>query len=361
VDGPRVFANLGPTAGTDEINKTYVMPNDGDPNSYVLSLEPPQDPEHVVVLFADWTVEVADKLPIQHNDAPVTPGSTVQGGIITFAGGSAVYLSQTSSVTVVQSFITKDGTPYHVVKVEHSGTADMTAVSADASIVVVSTSTGTALVRTGAADVQQIPGSSDLQLKVGAYSGETLITGAQILERGEGSASPSGSEAAGVVNVNPTNGNDFEFQLNKPDGSVITRDDLMASGGTLDYRGPATQVRFKPKGNGNQNSLQLNGQPYPLQNGTLYTLSSDNMTLHLYNDKGGRGNAMGRWWMDEITATNAVIYEGDQPPVVDPGLNTGYTVGTVILKNDALNCSVTRTLSRGASVQPGWWALAVKW
>ena len=71
-----------------------------------------------------------------------------------------------------------------------------------------------------------------------------------------------------MININPNNNSDFEFYLEKPDGSTITRDDLHADR-DLDYNGPATLIRFKPKGNGNQNSLTVNGTAYALQNGTL--------------------------------------------------------------------------------------------
>jgi len=113
-------------------------------------------------------------------------------------------------------------------------------------------------------------------------------------------------QLGGSINLNPNNSDDFEFRLDGPNGLLITRDDLKANGNTYAYTGPAMLIRVKPKGNGNQNSLTLDGQPCSVRNGTVYTITSDNMTVHLYNSKAGQGQAMGKWWID-ITAANATI------------------------------------------------------
>ncbi|MBM4038636.1 MAG: hypothetical protein FJ290_08990 [Planctomycetes bacterium] len=122
-----------------------------------------------------------------------------------------------------------------------------------------------------------------------------------------------GSNIGGDLNLNPRNNSDYEFELRKPDGSLITRDDLQASSGTLEYTGPATWIRVCPKGNGNQNSLTLDGQPYDVQNGTRYTievLQGGTMNVRLYNDQPpGKGKSMGKWWIT-ITATGATITPG---------------------------------------------------
>jgi len=120
---------------------------------------------------------------------------------------------------------------------------------------------------------------------------------------------PSGVTVAGAININPNNRDNFEFELEKPDGSTITRDDLHGSRATLTYEGPAVSVRVRPKGNGNQNGLTVDGQGVRLRNGTTYTITSENMTVNLYNTKPGRmkyGNAMGKWWI-EVSAYNATI------------------------------------------------------
>ncbi|MBM4037994.1 MAG: hypothetical protein FJ290_05720 [Planctomycetes bacterium] len=115
----------------------------------------------------------------------------------------------------------------------------------------------------------------------------------------------SGGTLGGDVNLNSSNSDDFEFELLRPDGTRITRDDLLASNGSLVYTGPAVLIRLKPKGNGNQNTLTLNGQVYQLDNSKRYiflTLSGGSMVVHLYNAKAGKGKAMGQWWI----ALNAV-------------------------------------------------------
>lgn len=123
--------------------------------------------------------------------------------------------------------------------------------------------------------------------------------------------SPTGG-VGGSININPNNSDDFEFTLEKADGTLITRDDLLHNR-QLSYNGAATMARFKPKGNGNQNGMTLNGSAYDLQNGTLYTVTG-NLQVYLRNTN-NNGNAMGKWWID-ITATNATIAGG--PLIQDP-------------------------------------------
>jgi len=121
----------------------------------------------------------------------------------------------------------------------------------------------------------------------------------------------------GRININPSNGNNYEFRMVLPDGTTVTRDDLHAdrtrSGQAgfnpdyLEYTGPATLVYVKPKGNGNQNGLIVDGNPYPLENKNRYTITSDEMNVHLYNSKRNKhGKAMGKWWI-EIVAAEARI------------------------------------------------------
>jgi hypothetical protein len=126
---------------------------------------------------------------------------------------------------------------------------------------------------------------------------------------GNTGSGPAAQNLAGMLNINPANNDQFEFTLEKPDGSVITRDDLLASQGSLEYTGPATRLHFKPKGNGNQNTVYLNGQVYPVHNGRVYTIVASDMRVHLFNDGNGNGAAMGRWWIDDMYATDAVISE----------------------------------------------------
>ena len=67
------------------------------------------------------------------------------------------------------------------------------------------------------------------------------------------------------------------------------------------------EIRVKPKGNGNQNGLTVDGEPYSLANKHLYIISSDDLVVHLYNNKRNRkGKAMGKWWID-VNANDATI------------------------------------------------------
>jgi Tfp pilus assembly protein PilE len=104
----------------------------------------------------------------------------------------------------------------------------------------------------------------------------------------------------GSININPNN-SDNEFELTKPDGTKITRDDLK-NGTVTSYNGPATLVHVKPKGNGNQNAFTANGSPYALDNSTTYDIASETMTVNLHQD----GNGQGQWDLD-INATGAHV------------------------------------------------------
>jgi prepilin-type processing-associated H-X9-DG protein len=123
-------------------------------------------------------------------------------------------------------------------------------------------------------------------------------------------------DVGGKININPNN-SDFQFTMELPDGYTITRDDLHSNNphqnhdgfhpDYLEYTGPAVEIRVKPKGNGNQNGLIVDGEPYPMENKYLYTIKSEDMTVHLYNSKRNKqGKAMGKWWI-EISANEAII------------------------------------------------------
>ena len=145
---------------------------------------------------------------------------------------------------------------------------------------------------------------------------------------GSGGASGSGGDPGNqpkthqvsmLININPANSANNEFSMTLPDGFTITRSDL--GNGTpinhagfspsqLEYTGPIAAVMVRPKGNGDLNGLTVDGQPYPLSNGTRYTISSSSMTAHLYNDKyksGSHGSQpMGKWWI-QVNASQATI------------------------------------------------------
>ncbi len=108
----------------------------------------------------------------------------------------------------------------------------------------------------------------------------------------------------GSININPNNRNDYLFELKLPNGSVIDRNNLHQGYGG--YTGAANSVRVQPKGAGNQNSLTVDGEPYPLSNGTTNLIESGDMTVNLFNDKIKNGKAMGKWYIS-ITASGATI------------------------------------------------------
>ena len=115
---------------------------------------------------------------------------------------------------------------------------------------------------------------------------------------------------SGGLNINPNNSPHSEFILKKSGGGQITRDDLhnrsSVSGNGTYYEGGATWIRVKPKGNGNQNTLIMNGKVYNFHNGTTYVIESNDMTAHIWNSKVKNGRCMGHWWLD-INANDVTI------------------------------------------------------
>ncbi len=111
----------------------------------------------------------------------------------------------------------------------------------------------------------------------------------------------------GSININPNNKPNYLFKLKLPDGTIIDRNDLHQGYGG--YTGAATSIRVRPKGNGNQNSLTVDGAPFTLHNSTTYLIESDNMTVNLFNDNiNPQGKAVGKWYIS-ITASGATITE----------------------------------------------------
>lgn len=115
----------------------------------------------------------------------------------------------------------------------------------------------------------------------------------------------SGTSVNGLININPNNNPQNEFVLALPGGSTITRDDLTQN--YTGYSGEATAVHVKPKGNGNQNGLTVDGQTYIIANSTTYDITSSSMYVNLFNDKiNAQGKAIGHWYIS-IGATDATI------------------------------------------------------
>ncbi|MGI6086863.1 MAG: DUF4900 domain-containing protein [Kiritimatiellia bacterium] len=133
-------------------------------------------------------------------------------------------------------------------------------------------------------------------------------------------AGSSGNTVSGSLNINPNNSPHSEFLLVKPDGTTITMDDLKNSSGYTSapcvyYSGPAVMIRVKPKGNGNQNSLFVNGYPYYIQNRDAIDLVSMEMNVQVYNTKlnPGHGTPNGHWYLGNINGRNVSIakrYDG---------------------------------------------------
>jgi hypothetical protein len=112
------------------------------------------------------------------------------------------------------------------------------------------------------------------------------------------------ASVSGLVNLNPNNAPDHEFTCTRDDGSTFTRDHLhedspVNSNGTF-YQGGSTLLHFRPKGNGNQNGLIINGEAFNLQNSNTYTFTGV-MDVRVFNDHVKGGKAMGKWWVEIIS------------------------------------------------------------
>ncbi len=123
----------------------------------------------------------------------------------------------------------------------------------------------------------------------------------------------------GGIKINPNNSVDNEFTLMKPDGSEITRDNLHED--YPGYFGEAILVHVKPAGNGNQNTMTIDGQVFQLLNANTYDISSASMTTIITNDIiNPVGKAIGKWWIN-ITAGEATIQssgsDGDDVTKID--------------------------------------------
>lgn len=139
---------------------------------------------------------------------------------------------------------------------------------------------------------------------IGQHLGAGDVTGAVATTNGN-------ADVAGSINLNPNSSTNNEFVMYTSDAKVILRDDLhqdatVQADGTM-HLGGCYYIRVKPKGNGNQNGLIINGQALALDNGKQYTLVGE-MSVRLYNDSMQGGKAMGHWWVD-ITAGKCNVHE----------------------------------------------------
>ncbi|HUT31834.1 MAG TPA: prepilin-type N-terminal cleavage/methylation domain-containing protein [Planctomycetota bacterium] len=123
--------------------------------------------------------------------------------------------------------------------------------------------------------------------------------------------SPPGSTITRGISIGPSGSNgskDWDFELVKLDGSVITRDMLQASKGKMTYEGEVSFIRVRPKGNANENDLMVDGEDYSLKNGSVYTfqpLEGGKINVRLFNEQ---GKGMGQWQM-YIDATGTQLTE----------------------------------------------------
>jgi len=313
-----------PAARAAPLNASYVTPVFRYEHAYILGLDSRYDENISVVLFSNATTEVVEKLPILHNEQPFIHGNRATGGIVTFGSGSTAELTAGTTATIANSFRSQDGTAFNIIKFDEGVASGAQLTAVDTDIIELASHPGLVFLRGGVADVAATAGETADELQVSTQSGEVRVIGSRAL-RGASQEEEEEQEEdepalSGRVNINPSNNSAFRFRLRKPDDTLITRTDLLESNRQLEYIGLAKWVLFRPKGNGNQNALTVNGEVYPLRNGKLYLLYASDLTVRLYNDKKhSNGNAMGRWWLDSIHATDGRIvaldwFDDELPP-----------------------------------------------
>ncbi len=108
---------------------------------------------------------------------------------------------------------------------------------------------------------------------------------------------------SGPLNLDPRNNTNCDFAMGIDSGGMITRSQLLGSGGEANYTGRITWVRTWPKGTGNQNYIFYNGVPYYMLNGRNYVMSptrpEGRFNVKLCNGgDSSSGQAMGDYWID---------------------------------------------------------------
>jgi len=114
----------------------------------------------------------------------------------------------------------------------------------------------------------------------------------------------------GNLNLGPGNSGDNAFLLTLANGTTITR------AGVYSYNGPASRLYFKPKGNGNQNSLVVDGVAYTLRNSETYNIISHQMTINLWNANMQNDKAMGQWWITMNASSATILKVADDEPLL---------------------------------------------
>lgn len=113
---------------------------------------------------------------------------------------------------------------------------------------------------------------------------------------------------SGFVKLNPNNSSDAAFLAVLPDGSNIDQDDLTPS--RPDFAGRISMALVNPSGAGTQDSLQVSGSTYSMNNANTYSFSSNlstGMNARIYNtSRDANGRATGQWRM-EMTSSGASV------------------------------------------------------
>lgn len=344
-----LVTNLNLSQMSAAVNAGYCRPMVNDPASYVFSLVVPNTPQFTCASFGDGLVEICRSTNVMYNGSTMARGTVITTGRIDFETGSSIVPFNNTPIMLVAAFVTDDGSPYEVAKISATGAQYLVDVmSANKSIVELATVHAQTLARDGGMRVYAAYTALEKVQIVGAVYGEIIVSFPPFSKGLLGSVT-AGDLGGEPLEMSPGGSEDFQFYLQKPDGEEITRDMLLANR-DLEYQGPAQVVRFRLNNAATQDSsLILNGVPYPLEKFKVYTIRGTDLSLRLYNDKKGKG--MGLWRIDNIAATNAVIYEGIEPP--EGSEVAGYTLGAVILIKEPVIGKPTRTLgSRGYRVMP---------
>ena len=85
----------------------------------------------------------------------------------------------------------------------------------------------------------------------------------------------------------------------------------------LEYAGPATTLKIKPK-NLKKCEVKINGYDFAIPNNEATIFSGPDLTVHLYNDNykpksKGKNNTtpMGHWWIEVSADRGSIMVDGD--------------------------------------------------
>jgi hypothetical protein len=333
-------------------------------------------------------------LPVYHNDGLVSPGTEVTGGTLTYADGSVVQLSDTTTAVVVQSFRADDGAPTHVIKQNAADSGTVVAGAPGGTIIDIANEAARTLIRGGVAGVEYTAGETP-QVHVQTASGEVVVDG-RVVERGQTQTSDDGTgslstEDGGVAGTgswvsDPDNPAtvawsvskqpgepwhyEYHFTVNQYDIShiIIETASNFAASDLLNYVGTTEIGNFGPESGNPNMPCDIYGIKFDEVTGTDLWITFDSWRGPQWGNfyaKGGKAGKLG--WN---TLWNAWAQDTQNEIMVPGSVNSdpndefsSTTSGNNTIIGEKKQSLVSggpsgRSLGKGTTVLPGRWIKA---